>query len=104
MGVESYTDHVQKLQLTHPFLFFSLRYSYSLSTAGQDFVGFTQEFLFTRSNLQHCVTVSILADAVDEISESFFLEVTFQYAFDVNLDTYKVTIVDSGEVCVLHEG
>ena len=76
--------------------------SCSLFTAGQDFVGFAQEFLFTQSNQRHCVNVSILADRVDEVNESFRLEVTLQYVFAVNLDTYNVTIVDSGEACALH--
>ena len=45
------------------------------------------------------VDVTIIQDFVDEVDESFTLELTLEYVpFDVPLDTYSVTIVDSGEM------
>ena len=45
--------------------------------------------------------VSILKDGVDEVDELFHLILTLQYApFDIPLDEYTVTIVDSGELAV----
>jgi len=39
------------------------------------------------------------ADGVDEVDELFHLILTLQYApFDIPLDEYTVTIVDSGEL------
>jgi len=47
------------------------------------------------------VDVTIIRDFVDELDESFTLELILEYApFDVPLDTYSVTIVDSGEIAI----
>ena len=72
----------------------------SLTTDGEDFVGINQEFSFTESYQTHCVDVSInKTDGVDEVDELFHLILTLQYApFDIPLDEYTVTIVDSGEL------
>lgn len=42
--------------------------------------------------------ISILRDADQEVDQSFSVELTLQYVFDIALDTYTVTIVDSGEL------
>jgi len=44
------------------------------------------------------VDISILRDADQEVDQSFSVELTLQYVFDIALDTYTVTIVDSGEL------
>ena len=49
----------------------------------------------------HCVNVSILEDGVDEVDESFLLTVELDYAFSVRLDSYNITIVDSGERLII---
>ena len=42
--------------------------------------------------------VTVLKDGVDEVDETLLLALTLKYApFDVPLDTYTVTIIDSGE-------
>lgn len=46
----------------------------------------------------HCVNITILKDGVDEVDEYFLVNLVLQYApFDIPLDTYNVTIRDSGE-------
>ena len=46
----------------------------------------------------HCVNITILKDGVDEVDEYFLVNLVLQYApFDIPLDTYNVTIIDSGE-------
>ena len=68
-----------------------------LFTAGSDFVSVNEERSFTQSNQKHCVDIAILKDDSDERDESFYVELKLKYAFDVPLDKYKVTIIDSGE-------
>ena len=69
-----------------------------LSLGGIDFVNLTQEVSFSQTNQTHCVNISILMDADQELNESFSVELTLQYApFNIALDMYTVTIVDSGE-------
>ena len=46
----------------------------------------------------HCVNVSILEDSVDEVDEFFLLTVDLDYTFSVLLDSYQITIVDTGEL------
>lgn len=70
-----------------------------LSAAGIDFVNISREVSFTQTNQTHCVDISILRDADQEVDQSFSVELTLQYVFDIALDTYTVTIVDSGELC-----
>ena len=67
-------------------------------TGGIDFVNLSQTLSFSASNQMHCVDVSILEDGVDEVDESFLLTVELDYAFSVRLDSYNITIVDSGEL------
>ena len=65
-------------------------------TAGVDFENFSQEFSFNQSNQMHCVDITILKDVVDEVDEYFLVNLVLQYApFDIPLDTYNVTIIDS---------
>ena len=74
---------------------------HSLPAAGIDFVSLTQEVSFTQSNQRLCVDISILMDGVQELDESFSVELALRYApFDIPLDTYTVTIVDTGEIAV----
>ena len=69
-----------------------------LSVGGIDFVNLTREVSFSQTNQTHCVDISILMDADQELNESFSVELTLQYApLNIALDTYTVTIVDSGE-------
>ena len=73
-----------------------------LSAGGIDFVNLTQEVSFSQTNQTHCVDISILMDADQELNESFSVELTLQYAINLALDMYTVTIVDSSEfeVCM----
>ena len=74
---------------------------HSLPAAGIDFDSLTQEVSFTQSNQRLCVDISILMDGVQELDESFSVELALRYApFDIPLDTYTVTIVDTGELAV----
>ena len=67
-------------------------------TAGVDFENFNQEFSFNQSNQMHCVDITVLKDGVDEVNEYFLVNLVLQYApFDIPLDTYNATIIDSGE-------
>ena len=46
----------------------------------------------------HCVDITILKDGVDEVNEYFLVNLVLQYApFDIPLDTYNATIIDSGK-------
>ena len=72
-----------------------------LSTGGIDFVNLSQTVSFSASNQMHCVNVSILEDGVDEVDESFLLTVELNYTFSVRLDSYNITIVDSGELLII---
>ena len=48
----------------------------------------------------HCVNITILKDGVDEVDEYFLVNLVLKYApFDIPLDTYNATIIDSGEPC-----
>ena len=85
-----------------PDCFFTLdvHFPYSHFTGGSDFVSVNQQFSFQSGQTQ-CVDVTIIQDFVDEVDESFTLELILEYApFDVPLDTYSVTIVDSGEIAI----
>ena len=67
-------------------------------TDGIDFVSLNKEISFSASDQTHCVDVTVLKDSVDEVDETLLLALTLKYApFDVPLDTYTVTIIDSGE-------
>ena len=46
----------------------------------------------------HCVNVSVLEDGVDETNEFFLLTIDLDYAFSIQVDSYNITIVDSGEL------
>ena len=71
----------------------------SLLTGGIDFVNFFQEFLNIGSGETRCVVVLILRDTVDEVEEFFLLNIELGYApFDILVDTYNITITDSGEL------
>ena len=51
----------------------------------------------------HCANITILKDGVDEVDEYFLVNLVLKYApFDIPLDTYNVTIRDSGEPCSYH--
>ena len=46
----------------------------------------------------HCVDITIFKDGVDEVDEYFLVNLVLQYApFDITLDTYNATIIDSSE-------
>ena len=50
----------------------------------------------------HCVDITILKDGVDEVDEYFLVNLVLKYApFDIPLDTYNATIIDSGEPCTI---
>ena len=50
----------------------------------------------------HCVDITILKDVVDEVDEYFLVNLGLQYApFDIPLDTYNATIIDSGKPCTI---
>lgn len=66
-------------------------------TGGLDFVNFFQTFSILASNEMQCVNISVLKDNADEANEVFLVNVDFDYAFSVLLDTYQITIVDTGE-------
>ena len=67
-------------------------------TAGVDFENLNQEFSFNQSNQMHCVDITILKDGVDEGDEYFLVNLALKYApFDIPLETYNATIIDSGE-------
>ena len=67
-------------------------------TADVDFENFNQELSFNQSNEMHCVNITILKDGVDEVDEYFLVNLVLQYApFDIPLDTYNATIIDSGK-------
>ena len=79
-----------------------LIYKCGFSTAGIDFESFSQEFSFNQSNQMHCANITILKDGVDEVDEYFLVNLVLKYApFDIPLDTYNVTIRDSGEPCTV---
>ena len=70
-----------------------------LFTDGTDFVGLNKALSFSQSGQTHCEDVDILKDAVSELDEDLTLELTLNYPpFDIPLDTYTVTIIDSGEL------
>ena len=90
------------LYITNPtdciFTLIELPFSHSHFTGGSDFASVNQTFSFQSGQTQ-CVNVSILRDSVTEVDESFTLELTLEYEpFDIALDTYNITIVDSGEI------
>ena len=71
----------------------------SLLTGGIDFVNFFQEFFNIGSGETRCVVIFILRDTVDEVEEFFLLNIELGYApFDILVDTYNITITDSGEL------
>ena len=77
----------------------SLNICYFYFTGGIDFENFFQEFFNVESNATFCVNISILKDAIDENEEYFLLNVDLAYApFDILVDTYNITITDSGEL------
>ena len=46
-----------------------------------------------------CVVILILRDTVDEVEEFFLLNIELGYApFDILVDTYNITITNSGEL------
>ena len=72
------------------------------STGGIDFIGINKTVSFTASNQEHCVDITILKDASDEVEESFKVELTLKYApFDIPLDITTVTIGSTGRLAMV---
>ena len=72
------------------------------STGGIDFIGIKKTVSFTESNQEHCVDITILKDASDEVEESFKVELTLKYApFDIPLDISTITIGSTGRLAMV---
>ena len=72
------------------------------STGGIDFIGVNKTVSFTQSYQEHCVDITILKDASDEVEESFKVELTLKYPpFDIPLDISTVTIVNTGRLAMV---
>ena len=70
-------------------------------TGGIDFIGINKTVSFTESNQEHCVDITILKDASDEVEESFKVELRLKYApFDIPLDVSTITVGSTGGITV----